>query len=74
MEKNNVEQQEQMLSANQAGRLLGVSGKTVIRMMNDGEFPGYSIGISFKFKKSEIEAYRESKRVQPKQEDTKEVA
>jgi len=42
---------DQMLSANEAGKLLGVSGKTVIRMMEDGEFPGYRIGIAWKFRR-----------------------
>jgi excisionase family DNA binding protein len=55
---------EQMLSANQAGRLLGVSGKTVIRMMEDGDFPGYKIGNGWKFKKGDIENYLKSRRFQ----------
>jgi len=51
---------EQMLSTSAAGKLLGVSGKTVIRFMEQGKFPGYKIGSSWKFKRGEIEQYRES--------------
>jgi len=60
---------DQMLSANEAGKLLGVSGKTVIRMMEDGEFPGYRIGIAWKFRRGDIEAYRDSRRYRPKYEE-----
>jgi len=60
---------DQMLSANQAGKLLGVSGKTVIRMMETGEFPGYRIGIAWKFRRGDIEAYRASRRYQPDRDD-----
>lgn len=60
---------DQMLSANEAGKLLGVSGKTVIRMIEDGEFPGYRIGIAWKFRRGDIEAYRDSRRYRPKYEE-----
>jgi len=60
---------DQMLSANEAGRLLGVSGKTVIRMMEDGEFPGYRIGFAWKFRRGDIEVYRDSRRYRPKSEE-----
>jgi excisionase family DNA binding protein len=60
---------DEMLSANQAGRILGVSGKTVIRMMEDGEFPGYKIGVAWKFRRGDIEAYRESRRYSPPKRD-----
>ena len=57
----------QELSAKDAGKILGVSGKTTIRMMRDGDFPGYDIGLSgFKFKRGDIEAYLESRKVQGK--------
>lgn len=53
---------EELLSANEAGKLLGVSGKTVIRLMEDGSFPGYKIGVAWKFKRGDIEQYRESRK------------
>jgi excisionase family DNA binding protein len=59
---------EEMLSANEAGKLLGVSGKTVVRMMEDGEFPGYRIGNAWKFRRGDIEAYRESRKYLPKKQ------
>lgn len=53
---------EELLSATKAGKLLGVSGKTIIRMMQDGNFPGYRIGFTWKFKRDDIERYRESRK------------
>jgi excisionase family DNA binding protein len=66
MAENKRVDPEQMLSANEAGKLLGISGKTVIRMMEDGEFPGYKIGFVWKFRRGDIEAYRDSRRYRPK--------
>ena len=60
---------DEMLSANQAGRILGISGKTVIRMMEDGEFPGYKIGVAWKFRKGDIEAYRDAHRYPPQRDE-----
>lgn len=56
---------EEMLSASQAGKLLGVSGRTMIRMMEAGSVPGYRIGSVWKFKRGEVEGYRDSRRYQP---------
>ena len=56
------ENADQMLSANIAGKMLGVSGKTVIRMMDAGSFPGYKIGSTWKFKRGDIEKYLESRK------------
>jgi len=50
------------LTANQAGKVLGVSGRTVIRMMEDGDLPGYKIGSVWKFKQGDVETYIESRR------------
>jgi excisionase family DNA binding protein len=71
MAENKATDPNEMLSAKDAGKILGVSGKTVIRMMRDGEFPGYDMGTSgFKFRRGEIEAYLESRRVQGEKQDS----
>lgn len=56
---------EDMLNATDAGKILGVSGKTMIRFMENGEFPGYKIGGVWKFKRGEIEQYRDAQRYRP---------
>lgn len=62
------QQAEQWLSANDAGKLLGVTGKTVIRMAEKGEITGYRIGIVWRFKRRDIEAYLEAHRYGPGQQ------
>jgi excisionase family DNA binding protein len=56
---------EQWLSANGAGKLLGVTGKTVIRMAEKGEITGYRIGVVWRFKRRDIQAYLEAHRYGP---------
>lgn len=54
---------DEMLSASKVGKLLlGVSGKTVIRMMEKGNFPGYLIGTYWKFRRKDIEVYLASRK------------
>lgn len=57
---------EELISANEAGKLLGVSGKTVIRLMEAENFDGYQIGSSWKFKRGDILQYRESRKFRGK--------
>jgi excisionase family DNA binding protein len=56
---------EEMLNADDAGKILGVSGKTMVRMMKSGDIPGYRIGGVWKFKRGEIEQYRDNARYRP---------
>jgi excisionase family DNA binding protein len=56
---------DEMVSASEAGRMLGVSGKTVIRMMQEGTIPGYKIGFVWRFRRGDIESYRDSRRYHP---------
>lgn len=56
---------ENWLSANDAGKLLGVTGKTVIRMAEKGEITGYRIGTVWRFKRSDVQAYLETHRYGP---------
>jgi len=74
MSEQQMDDSETMLAPNEAGKLLGVSGKTMIRMMEDGDFPGYKIGLAWKFMKGEILQYRDSRRFQGKKEADEEVA
>lgn len=53
---------DDMLSANDAGKILGVSGKTVLRLRESGALPGYRISDLWKFMRGEVEAYRDAQR------------
>src|SRR5690242_196549 len=61
------QQTDQWLSANEAGNLLGVTGKTVIRMVEKRELTGYRVGNVWRFKRNDIEAYLEAHRYGPDQ-------
>ncbi len=56
------QQAEQWLSANEAGNLLGVTGKTVIRMVEKGELTGYRVGNVWRFKRGDIQGYLDAHR------------
>jgi excisionase family DNA binding protein len=56
---------EKWLSANEAGKQIGVTGKTIIRMSEKGEITGYRIGSVWRFKRSDIIAYLEAHRYGP---------
>lgn len=56
---------EEMLNATEAGKLLGISGKTVVRLMEEGRFRGYKIGNVWKYRRGDIEAYREASVYRP---------
>ena len=59
------QQADEWLSANQAGKLIGVTGKTITRMSERGEITGYRVGSVWRFKRSDVEAYLETRRYGP---------
>lgn len=58
---------DKMISTKKAGDILGVTSKTVIRMIGSGEIPGYRVNFVWKLKESDVEAYLESHRYKPDQ-------
>lgn len=66
---NELSEVEKMISAKQAGDMLGLSAKTVIRMVEAGDLPGYKISFVWRFKRSEIEEYIRSRRYHPQNLD-----
>jgi excisionase family DNA binding protein len=65
---------QKWLTANQAGEVLGVSGRTVIRMMEAGDLTGYRIGSAWKFKPGDVEAYIESRRFRVEEDKSEPAA
>ena len=59
------QQTDKWLSANEAGKLVGVTGKTLIRMSEKGEITGYRVSSVWRFKLSDVEAYLEAHRYGP---------
>jgi excisionase family DNA binding protein len=59
------QQADKWLSANEAGKVIGVTGKTIIRMSEKGEITGYRVGSVWRFKRGDVEAYLEAHRYGP---------
>jgi excisionase family DNA binding protein len=59
------QQAEEWLSANEAGKLIGVTGKTIIRMVEKGEITGYRVGSVWRLRRRDVESYLEAHRYGP---------
>ena len=59
---------EEMISTREAGRMLGVTSKTVIRMIETGQIPGYRVNFVWKLRRSDVETYLETHRYRPDEE------
>ncbi|WP_069801649.1 helix-turn-helix domain-containing protein [Thermogemmatispora onikobensis] len=58
-------QKEEWLTATEAGKLIGVTRRTMVRVVERGEITGYRIASAWRFKRSDIEAYLEAHRYGP---------
>jgi excisionase family DNA binding protein len=57
--------EEGWLSTREAARQLGVTVRTLYRLVDGGELAAYRIGRVFRIKQSDLEAFLESARVKP---------
>jgi excisionase family DNA binding protein len=57
-----------MISTSEAGKMLGVTSKTVIRMIESGEIPGYRINFVWRLKRADVVNYLETHRYKPDQQ------
>jgi excisionase family DNA binding protein len=53
------------LSANQACRRLGVSRRTLLRLIDEGALPAYRIGWMIRLQVADVEAFQRSRRPRP---------
>jgi excisionase family DNA binding protein len=58
---------EEMLSTSDVGKMLGVTSKTVIRMIEGGQLPGYRVNFVWKVRRGDVETYLEAHRYRPDQ-------
>lgn len=57
-----------LMNLEQVAKRLGVSGRTVVRFVENGELIGFKVGKNWKFEEADVEAYIQKKREQaPKQ-------
>jgi excisionase family DNA binding protein len=62
------QKQDKMLSTSEAGKRLGVTSKTVIRMIESGQIPGYKVNFVWKIKESDVDIYLETHKYKPGQQ------
>jgi excisionase family DNA binding protein len=48
---------EKPIGTKEAAEMLGVIPRTVVRLAERGEFPGFKVGDTWRFYRSHIEAY-----------------
>ena len=53
------------LGTQDAARHLGITARTLYRLINEGEIPAYKLGRVLRLKLTDVEAFLESVRVQP---------
>jgi excisionase family DNA binding protein len=53
------------LGTQDAARQLGITARTLYRLINEGEIPAYKLGRVLRLRLSDVEAFLESARVQP---------
>jgi excisionase family DNA binding protein len=53
------------LGTQDAARQLGITARTLYRLINEGEIPAYKLGRVLRLKLSDVEAYLDAARVRP---------
>lgn len=53
------------LGTKEAARLLGITQRTLYRIMDEGQLPSYQFGRVYRLKRSDVDAFIEASRVQP---------
>lgn len=51
---------EEPVGTEEVGRMLGVTSRTITRLAEQGEIPGFRVGKRWKFRPGDIEQYIES--------------
>lgn len=53
------------LSTGQAAKYLGITPRTVYRLIDDGDLPAYKFGRVIRLQKTEVEAFIEGAQIKP---------
>lgn len=55
----------QWMSTKEAARHLGITPRTLYRIIDEGQLPAYQFGRVYRLKRDDVEAFIEASRVQP---------
>lgn len=58
---------DEMISTKEVGKMLGVTSKTVIRMIENGQLDGYRVSFVWRIKRGDVEAYLDAHKFRPDQ-------
>lgn len=53
------------LGTKEAARHLGITPRTLYRLVDEGQLPAYQFGRVYRLKRTDVEAFIEASRVQP---------
>jgi excisionase family DNA binding protein len=53
------------MSTQEAARRLGITPRTLYRLVDEGALPAYKMGRVFRLKLADVDAFMESSRIQP---------
>ena len=53
---------DDILDAEEVGKMLRIHSRTVIRLANQGELPGFKVGGQWRFRRKDIEDYIEEQK------------
>jgi excisionase family DNA binding protein len=59
---------DDMISTSEAGRMLGITSKTIIRMIESSQIPGYRINFVWRLRRQDVSDYLEAHRYKPDQQ------
>jgi excisionase family DNA binding protein len=57
--------QIQWMSSGEAADFLGITPRTLMKFINNGQLPGYRFGRVIRLKAADVEAFIETLRIQP---------
>jgi excisionase family DNA binding protein len=60
---------DDILDANEVGKMLRVHPRTVIRLANQGKIPGFKVGDQWRFRREAINEYIREQEQRNKRED-----
>lgn len=56
---------KEWLGAKEAAQMLGITNRTLYRLLDEGKLPAYQLGRVFRLRRSDLEAFLQSVRIKP---------
>ena len=63
--QENQQQEIEWMGTAEAARYLGLTSRTVYRLIDEGQLPAYKFGRVIRLKRADVEAFVEQSRIEP---------